>query len=541
MALFKWTGIDFGSHSVKIAQIIPGGKQFKLSNFLIIPREEVEAQGLEPEEIATALYGKFQEQGLSISEGILGVTSREGIIRYTRIPAVPPWRLKIIMEYEIFEMANKAGDITADYFNLDLPYRAPQEDMLALVSLVKNELMQEKIYALEMMKVSVKKVLPSCVSLFNSFKWLGNWEDDEVILLLDIGHDNTDMALTLNGHLLFARSLSLGGRLFTKALQDQMGLSTEKAEEIKISQGSLSKKGTPPKVFQALQEGADHFASVINSSLGFCRAQIRQPKMKVHKILISGGGGKLKGMTGFLEKHLDIPVERFQPLEGMDMTLFKGKTREKVEDFAPQMVSVLGLALSEHQKSVSLNLLPQEYQKKYEFKSRAVYLFGAGVFLGLYILLSLLVAISLRSKGTDRVDKIKEQLARSANLVQELHNVREKNQQNIKTIQALRETSFNLYISIKLLDFFNQHIPEGVYLRDFKYLPQESKEGKLYYQTLCYADNSNLEAPQRIKGVDQKLQKLPFVAKTNVSGGVPSQRNQHELKYTIKIECRVEK
>ena len=153
-------------------------------------------------------------------------------------------------------------------------------------------------------------------------------------------------------------------------------------------------------------------------------------------------------------------------------------------------------------------------------------------------MLSLLVALHLRSKNAKALAQVEESRSKAEALLSELQSLEQANRETKHLILQLQQTTSALPYSVQLLESLQQSTPEGISLRQFKYLPQLSKEGKRGFQIVCYADNSTLDAPGRIKKMAESLKKLTFVEEVSISSGVPTRRNQYELKYTLKVYCR---
>ncbi|RME88363.1 MAG: hypothetical protein D6785_00935 [Planctomycetota bacterium] len=537
MVFPRWIGIDIGSYSIKIVEIAKGqGGRFKLLNSIVIPSPSLEDGG---EALGARLLKTLEENKISLPMSNLGITSKESIIRYTRIPPVPPWRLKIIMEYEINEMASKTGtEITADYYTLEHASSSSGEQ-LVLVGMVKNDLLQNKIHGLELAGIHVQKVIPSCIGLYNAYRWLGDWEEDENILVFDIGHENTDMVLLSEGELLFARSLSIGSKAFSKSLASTLGITEDEGEKIKREEGGLLSSSTDPDVYRGLVEGAEQFGSILHTAIGFAKSQLKQSNLEIHKIYLTGGGSKLRGLDKYLEKLLEIPVEPFEYMEALDTSAIKGRGKETLKESFPELTSSIGLALSESPRSISMNLLPHEYQKKFEFRHKTLYMMIAGVVLVVYILLSLIVAVNMRSKAAKTLASVEEERNQTELLLSELRKKKEANQEILRLAKELERRTHGLHYALLLMDFFNQKTPNGVFLKKLDFQSSSLNDQKEpVFEVLLFADNSTLEAPEKIKNLDRLLQNLDFVRTTSLSSGLPTHGNQYELQYRVKIFCK---
>ena len=129
-------GIDIGTHAIKIAVLQKKGavtKATRLYRSKLAGDTDVER-----------IQGALRRAGISGGPGLLGITGRDLIIRYTHVPPVPDWRLKLLMQFEINEVSGQSGgEVAADYSRLELPTDA--DDTTVLVALCRNSYLQPRL------------------------------------------------------------------------------------------------------------------------------------------------------------------------------------------------------------------------------------------------------------------------------------------------------------------------------------------------------------------------------------------------------------
>ncbi len=106
------------------------------------------AEDPEYERAAEAADG-FANQGVPLDNLRLGIPGRDAIIRYVHLPPVPPWRLRLLMDDEVDDVAEKAGEpLCSEYRLLMLPdglSRADEEELSILVALSKEAPLEAKL------------------------------------------------------------------------------------------------------------------------------------------------------------------------------------------------------------------------------------------------------------------------------------------------------------------------------------------------------------------------------------------------------------
>ncbi|MHC4731533.1 MAG: hypothetical protein ACYS6Z_13220, partial [Planctomycetota bacterium] len=128
-------GIDIGGHAVKIAVIHKKGGVSRATRLF--------RAMLAGDTDLVRIQGALKRAGVTGGPGLLGITGRDLIIRYTHVPPVPDWRLKLLMQFEINEVSGQSGgEVAADYRRVNLPIEADEETVL--VSLARNTWLQPR-------------------------------------------------------------------------------------------------------------------------------------------------------------------------------------------------------------------------------------------------------------------------------------------------------------------------------------------------------------------------------------------------------------
>ena len=117
-------------------------------------------------------------------------------------------------------------------------------------------------------------------------------------IFIDIGGGTTDIALVNNGGVEGTKMFAIGGRSFTKRITQALGISFEKAEQMKLdyAAGKLSEKGTKA-VKEALAGDVEVWLSGVELSL----AEFNKVDHLPSKILLCGGGTGLPEITQALK------------------------------------------------------------------------------------------------------------------------------------------------------------------------------------------------------------------------------------------------
>jgi hypothetical protein len=202
-----------------------------------------------------------------------------------------------------------------------------------------------------------------------------------------VGHQTIDVAIVKGTDLLFARNLSTGAKVFDDAIAAAFGVSERKAEALKMDLLDIDPanrgrhaSGQAEKVALAATSAAGAISSAIQSSLSFCKAQTKLADLRVDRVLLSGGGARLRGLRGFLRESLRCPVEEFDPFANLDLADLPPAEAAQLATMRSEAVVALGLAVGRLDDSLyAIEILPEAARKAQRFRERTVWNIAAGV------------------------------------------------------------------------------------------------------------------------------------------------------------------
>jgi type IV pilus assembly protein PilM len=371
-------GIDIGSHAVKIAWLERKGATTKAIRLF---------RGTLAGDTDTArLQGALQRSGIRGGHGLLGISGRDLIIRYTHVPPVPDWRLKLLMQFEINEVSGQSGgQVAADYRRMKLPTESDEETVL--VALARNTWLQPRLAAARGAGFKVGGGCPNSVAVFNAYLARGGMKEGETVFLVSLGRENIDMAILRDGDLLFARNMSGGGHAFTEVIMSTFGISEAKAEKNKVTKGDLTPRAkaryadsTAEKLANTMQGPAGQLVSMIQSSVMICRAQTKIADLNVDRLVLTGGTARMKGIVDYFQSSMSVPVELFDPAEDLDLSALPEADREEMGGNGADFAAAVGLAQTMLQPtSFKLEVLTESEKRKRHFVERTIWAVGAAV------------------------------------------------------------------------------------------------------------------------------------------------------------------
>src|SRR5262245_1659042 len=363
-------GIEIGATAIRIIAGQRKGDVFQVDQVarIALPTGAADDPAAVKEALAQATKPKLRAQ-----KSLAGLTGRDLMIRYSQVPPVPDWQLRQMMGFEINEIRSRSNEPVATDFNLLPSVSELTNDDTVLLSVAKESLLSGIDDSLGELKLKPGGYVPNSVAIYNAFAKLGP-SSDGVTLLLNLGARNSDVAILRGSDLIFARNISTGSDVFNDAIMSQFNVRYEKAEKLKVEMANAApreeRKGLSPqeeKVAFAIEGAAGQIFSLIQSTLMFCKTQVKLQDISVDRSFITGGGARLKGLDRYLAAQFSVPVEVFDPLS----EVAENGASDSATEVGPEGTAALGLAVMACTPDVySLEILPESVRKRRDFARR---------------------------------------------------------------------------------------------------------------------------------------------------------------------------
>jgi Tfp pilus assembly PilM family ATPase len=374
------TGVDIGLRTAKFLRGSFKGNTFKVTDFAV---EQVASKEITDGWGAIEL--DFKPQAARV-----GLTGKDVNIRYTRVPRVPDWQLRNLMRFEVAEIGDQSGSGLASDFNLLPQLPEIEGEDVVLLAMARESLLSAHEEGLAKLGGKLDAFTPNAIALYGAFLRYGVVQD-ETVLVANIGYDNLDVVVVRGPDLIFARNLTGGSRLFEEAIAQRFGISSEKACQIKETLATLEPGATftdpnQEKASRAILGAAGQVLSLLQSTLLFCKSQVKISGLKLDRVLLCGGGAALRGLPKYLSSGLSVPVELFDPFRVVDVSALSPEKAALLEDHKLEAVVALGLATAASDPDAySIEILSAKDKKRREFFGAQIYLWVAGLLALLYL------------------------------------------------------------------------------------------------------------------------------------------------------------
>ena len=336
MASRNLVGIDVGSKFIKAVQVTETSGQYKVTEFGIA---EVNPQVSVPDTINEL----FSKKGFKTKRVVTAVSGRFVFVRYISMPVMTDEELVNAAKYELGKyIPVEVDEVLHDSQKLEeLAAQEGQEpEMRVLLVAAKRTFIDEHVAVLETAGLQPAVVDVDSFALGNAYELSGSINPQAVaqgklVALVDIGASKTNINIMSDSVSYFTREFYKGGDDLTDAISKKLSLEAKEAESFKRNPG-----GEMEKLQDAISGVLDDVCHDINISLDYFENQYDK---KVEEIYVTGGASNTAGLPETLERTVQKPVNRWNPLQHLELDLPKDSAQE-LQDNAAQAAIALGLA-----------------------------------------------------------------------------------------------------------------------------------------------------------------------------------------------------
>lgn len=334
-------GLDIGSHSIKACQLHRGGSGLELlalGNTVLPPDAMEDGRIQDMTAVGEAISRLFRN--LKISERRVGVS----VSGYSVI--VKKISTEILSEAELAaHIPNVAEqyipfdikDVYLDYQDLHTTSADKQRTDVLLIA-ARKEIIDGYLQLLERLRLKPMLVDVDSFALENIYELTAGVGEN--VALVDIGASTININIIAGGISLLARDIVAGSRQISELIARRLGVEEGEAERLKLG----------------LVQAGEHQQDIEEICLGTCTQWILEIKKTidlyrakntanpVQKIVLSGGGSRVRGLAGFIRQETGLTVSRINPFERIRCNPKKIDERY-MRSMAPEMAIAAGLAI----------------------------------------------------------------------------------------------------------------------------------------------------------------------------------------------------
>jgi len=338
-------GLDIGSSVIKVAQLKESKGRYFLQKFGVKPLEpEVIVDGTVMDEgrVVSAIQELFEEANVKNKHVAISISGHAVIVKKISLPPMPDEEL----EGQVKLAAEQYIPFDINEVNIDfhvLPSDASEDqqgDMPVILVAAKKDKINELT---ELVKAAglipmVMDVDAFAVENMHAINYPMGQE--ETTALVNLGASVMNVNIIRAGSSLFTRDIPLGGNRYTEAIQREIGLSFEEAEESKKKERGVDSDGM--SLNGVMDSVNAEVASEIARTVDYFKTSTTNAELS--RVLVCGGVARAKGLIQQLADRMQLPVEMADPFAEIDITGCDIEP-DVLADLAPSAAVGIGLAL----------------------------------------------------------------------------------------------------------------------------------------------------------------------------------------------------
>lgn len=358
-------GVDIGSSTIKVAQFKEDKSGLSLVNFGIVPTPAgaiEEGKIAKGDAIAEALGSLLTLHSFIGKRVSASVSGQLVTVKQVTVDEVPRQSLGDIVKWEMEKhISYPIEEAVLDYQVLSrgqaddgsvkascLVAAAPLEIVNGLVNVLHKT-------HLEAVFIEVEPFAELRLVDYVAFKRPDL--DAKTVVLVNIGSGMTSINVTDQSMIRLTRMISFGGARISQAIAQAMGVSSEKAEELKQElvnvdpDANLENGSDTERATSAALPVIDELVLEIRRSLNYYSTRFESDR-PLH-IIISGGTANLKGIIDYIELSTGFTVERnllLLDVAKYDSSMF---AESYLNQMAPMFSVATGLSLREYEARAS--------------------------------------------------------------------------------------------------------------------------------------------------------------------------------------------
>lgn len=352
--------VDIGSETLRVAVVEPSREGLKLRAAASVASPEgAVAEGVvqSPEELGFALRGLLASVGIPYRGVAAAVGGPRVVVRPVRFPYAAPQRLARLVRYEAQRYVPFSPDESAIQHQVTGEGTDREGTYLeGVVAAAHKQVLDSRVAALEKAGLEPLVVDIECFAALRSLIYANSDSSigDATVVILRIGGDFTEITLVRRGSFVLSRTVPLGGKAFTTAIAKSLHLENQEANRLKEELGvavpraaidSLEEEQKP--VVRAMSAPLEELGKEARRSFTYFLTQLsaEPAEANIDKVILCGGGSKLKGLDTFLKGHVTAEVVKADVFNSISVDCSAFETGY-LEDLAPTMVVAMGLALT---------------------------------------------------------------------------------------------------------------------------------------------------------------------------------------------------
>jgi len=340
-------GLDIGDSSIKVVELkdLGRGRGYEvvrlgwepLSNEAIVDGAIMDSQL-----VIETIQRLFQRCRIKTTQVATALSGHSVIVKRISLPVMSEAELAESIHWEAEQyIPFDIEDVNLDYQILEGSSLSGEGNMDVLLAAAKREKINDYVGVISQAGLSPVAVDIAAFALQNAFEANYEFEPHQVVALVDVGAAVSSISVLHGGTSVYWRDINIGGNAYTDAVQKELNLSAEQAEQLKRGE---EVDGIPyERVLPILASVNDDVGGEIQKTLDFFK-QISPTDEPLDRLYLTGGAAQVVHLKEALAERLGTQVELLNPFRKMPPS-GRDASPDVVNEMIPTASVAVGLAL----------------------------------------------------------------------------------------------------------------------------------------------------------------------------------------------------
>ena len=337
-------GLDIGSSAVKAVELKATGSTYRVAAFgsqPVPPDSIVDGAIIDAGAVADAIRRLFDgNKAFKGKDVCASLSGNAVIVKKITLPVMTQAELDESIYWEAEQyIPFDVQDVNLDYQILD-PGTGPDSrgSMDVLLVAAKKDKIGDYTGVIAQAGRNAVVVDVDAFALQNAYEINYGLDPGQIIVLLNAGASAINVNILHGDQSVFTRDVSIGGNAYTEALQKDLDLPYEAAEQLK--KGIPVDGATVDEARNVIRAITDNVLLEVQKTFDFFKATASSDH--IDKIVVSGGASRVEGFYEMLAERFGTPVEEFDPFKSI---AWDTKVGADVTEAASTGAVAVGLAL----------------------------------------------------------------------------------------------------------------------------------------------------------------------------------------------------
>lgn len=316
--------IDIGGNSIKLVEGKYQKENLVINKLMEVPTPEgVFSDGniLDKNTIKNTLEFLISENNIKAKHVTFTTNSSSIITREILIPIVKEDEMETVVKYEIQQyLPINLDEYIIQYTVIDKVETEEGKKLKVNVTSFPKKIAMtyyELINELELNPYSLDVNYNSINKLANYIGYTKEEDNSKgTVAFVDIGATSVNISIFKESKLDFTRMIKIGGDNIDYDLSKNLNMSIKSTESRKIREGSLS-EDTDDNFNYNLRKSVDEILEELQRILQFYNNKFNN---KIDKLYIYGGTSNINNIDVYMEKRIDIKVNKIEKIEKLELT-----------------------------------------------------------------------------------------------------------------------------------------------------------------------------------------------------------------------------